>query len=279
MGPHPRGRGPLRSRWAIAIALAIALAIAIAVALSLREDEPAVEEPRAETPRSGEPRPQMIALPGSVDLAGFEMCETEVSVEQYWVVTGERPSRCTAGCEADHPVNRVSWFDAVSYSNALTRRENRDRPSEPLTECYEESTWAWDRGCTGYRLPTEAEWEYAARAGTTTAWSFGDDAKDLCNYANVATVVSPACEDGFEGLAPVQTPRLRPNPWSLHAMHGNVWEWVYDWYDSESNYRGLRGGGFRYWPEFSQSGRRSGYVPEFADESVGFRCARGARSD
>ncbi len=261
--------------------------------------------------QSGQLRPRLIALPGGtfwmgsadgvgesnehprheVTVSGFELCETEVSVRQYWLVRGERPSDCVDGCEDDHPVNGVTWFDAVKYMNALTRLENRgraDRGLAVLTECYDEATWAWDRACTGYRLPSEAEWEYAARAGTQTAWSFGDDAKDICKYANVR---SEDCDDGFENLAPVRVDGLKPNPWYFHEMHGNVWEWVFDWYDSEfyssknvvnpvnteaSEYRALRGGAFNYWPVSTRSAYRGRNRPVTLSRNYGFRCARGA---
>lgn len=252
-------------------------------------------------------RPRLIWLPGGTFLMGspegegeedehpqhevavtrFAMCETEVSLRQYELVMGERPNDCDYGCDDEHPVQKVSWEDAVRYLNALTRLENRSRGGDPLTECYEEKMWEWDQACTGYRLPTEAEWEYAARAGTTTRWFFGDDDSEICSYANTS---ADGCNDGFEKLAPVQTDKLKANPWGLHGMAGNVWEWVYDWYGSDiyanttkqnpagentASTRVLRGGSFYDWPANARSANRFRLRPEFRDWSVGFRCARG----
>jgi len=221
-----------------------------------------------------------------VALSRFAICATEVSTEQYEVVMKARPHEGDAN---DLPARDVSWFDAAKFMNALTRRENATRPPDnQWTICYDETTWAWDRRCTGYRLPTEAEWEYAARAGTSTRWWFGDDATQLCRYANVS---SAECDDGFEDTAPVETSRLRPNPWGLHGMVGNVWEWVFDFYDSDfyrsgiatnpirataSEYRVLRGGSFFNGSQATRSAVRYRNQPVNRNRNVGFRCARGA---
>ncbi len=224
--------------------------------------------------------------PHRVALSRFAIGATEVSVKQYELVMGNRPSNCNLGCDADHPVQTVSWFDAVKFMNALTKMENDRRKGVRLTPCYDEATWVWNPGCTGYRLPTEAEWEYAARAGSTATYSFGEDAKEICKSANVR---SEDCDDGFENLAPVET--LRPNAWGLHEMHGNVWEWVFDGYDSEfyssknvvnpvntaaSEYQALRGGAFDFRPVYSRSANRLRYLPGTWNRFYGFRCARGA---
>jgi hypothetical protein len=211
-------------------------------------------------------------------------------------VMGQRPNGCT-GCEPHQPVRWVSWNDAILFFNALTRHENYKRPAaEEFSICYDEQTGAWDRGCTGYRLPTEAEWEFVARAGTTTAWSFGSDVDDSCLYANTST---EACGDGFQLPAPVEVEYLRANPWGLHGIHGNVWEWVYDVYgdygeavidpenanDIDANtdsdidaIRVTRGGSFYFPPELARSASRSKSYPWALNPDLGLRCARGARS-
>jgi formylglycine-generating enzyme required for sulfatase activity len=109
-----------------------------------------------------------------------------------------------------HPVVCVSWHDAQAYV-------------------------AWLRHRTGkpYRLPTEAEWEYAARAGTSTSYSFGNDASALCAYARFADLGSrfswsDGCRSDVATYGPLPVGSLQPNPWGLFDMHGNVWEWVED---------------------------------------------------
>jgi formylglycine-generating enzyme required for sulfatase activity len=118
----------------------------------------------------------------------------------------------------DHPVVNVTWNDAVAFCGWLSRKEGKT-----------------------YRLPTEAEWEYACRAGTTTRYNFGDEPEDLAGSANVYDATSHplynealwgryelGSRDGFCFTAPVG--RFRPNRWGLYDMHGNVWEWCSDWY-------------------------------------------------
>ncbi|HVI03719.1 MAG TPA: formylglycine-generating enzyme family protein, partial [Enhygromyxa sp.] len=231
-----------------------------------------------------------------VAVSRFAICETEVSVRQYELVMGQRPSGCDGDCEPHQPIRWVSWHDAILFFNALTKYENdKRRGMEALTLCYDEQTGAWDRGCTGYRLPTEAEWEFVARAGTNTAWSFGSDVTDVCSYGNTNIY---ACDDGFASLAPVKVEQLQPNPWGLHGIHGNVWEWVYDVdgsyggvvidpenaNDTDTNtdsdidaIRVARGGSYHFAPEFARSASRSKSYPWALNPDLGFRCARGPR--
>jgi formylglycine-generating enzyme required for sulfatase activity len=114
---------------------------------------------------------------------------------------------------ADRPVEQVSWDDARAWCNALSACLGL-RPAYPNLTDPDAINWT-----TGARLPTEAEWERACRAGTGTAWSFGDDRASLADHAWF--------DKGWnEGTHPVG--RLRPNPWGLHDLHGNVWEWCWD---------------------------------------------------
>lgn len=179
---------------------------------------------------------------------------------------------------ADHrPVNRVSWYDAVRFCNAMSEREG-------LAPCYfiegNEVSWV---SSEGYRLPTEAEWEYACRAGTRTRWSFSGDTAVLSNFAWF---------DGNADAEPHPVGLKQPNPWGIHDMHGNVWEWCWDWYASypaprdktpEVNPRGpqhgthkvLRGGAFGYGFRFLRCAFRNWFEPEDRNEYDGFRCVRG----
>ena len=120
----------------------------------------------------------------------------------------------------EHPVTQVTWGDAIAFCNWLSEQEL-------LEPCYESSgklDWKLTQGANGYRLPTEAEWEYSCRAGTTTQFSYGDEAGQINEY-------------GWSGESNVSNPQpvagKRPNPFGLHDMHGNVREWCYDWYSSE----------------------------------------------
>ncbi len=137
-------------------------------------------------------------------------------------------------------------------------------------------------GAEVYRLPTEAEWEYACRAGTTTRWSFGDDEGDLGDYAWYR---DNAWAAGLQYAQPVGT-KLH-NPWGLYDMHGNVWEWVQDWYDSytsgalvdqqgpsSGSIRVIRSGSFRHSAQDARSAYRSRHSPGGRLSRVGARLLR-----
>jgi len=236
---------------------------------------------------------EMVLLPGGTFIMGDEdeidapIHEVTVSPfyidthlvtqEQYEKLMGDNPSRWKAN---KNPVEQMRWSDAVRYCNARSEAEG-------LEPCYDLNTWKCNFAANGYRLPTEAEWEYACRAGTTTAYSFGDDASKLKAYAwfedNSASKPRPV------GQKP-------PNSWGLFDMHGNVWEWCNDFYkvdyyqeSPKENPRGpetgetkvLRGGAWKFSAESCRSGYRYNENPGYADvcfgyDIYGFRCVRNA---
>ncbi len=126
---------------------------------------------------------------------GFWLAATPVTQAQWEDVMGSNPSHFQG---PDRPVEGVSWHDAMEFSSELSEMEG-----------------------LYYQLPTEAQWEYAARAGTDTEFYFGDDAERLGDYAWYA---------GNSGEETHPVARKKPNSWGLYDMHGNVWEWCLDWY-------------------------------------------------
>jgi formylglycine-generating enzyme required for sulfatase activity len=192
----------------------------------------------------------------------------------------------------DHPVVNVSWNDALQFCNWLSEREGR-KPYYQIA-----GNEVTIRDGNGYRLPTEAQWEYACRAGTTTRYWCGDDPEGLAKVGNVADATAKEefpdwptirAPDGFIFTAPVG--HFRRNPWDLFDMHGNVWEWCWDGYDSryyerspeanprgpgpeeKASYRVFRGAGWISNPRNCRSANRGGNAPEDRDCLLGFRLA------
>ena len=181
----------------------------------------------------------------------FYMGKYEITQEQWESVMGNNPSSSTKGAKL--PVTNVSWLDCQEYLKKLNAKTDG-----------------------GYRLPTEAEWEYACRAGTITAYSFGDKItpkKANYNYSKIGK--------------PVTVGSYKPNAFGLYDMHGNVWEWCEDWYGdypagavtdpkgpATGEYRVLRGGSFFFFQSDARSSFRFNLTPPIRDISVGFRLAR-----
>ena len=166
-----------------------------------------------------------------VTLDEFEMSKYEITQGQYEAIMGENPSWFSGS--DDLPVERVSWYDAVRFCNSVSYLVGFDR-------CYDETSWECYFIKNGYRLPTEAEWEYACRAGTTTKYYTGDSESDFDRvgwyYSNSGNKSLYGHEwDSNEMDAnncrthPVG--EKEPNAFGLYDMHGNVFEWCHDWFD------------------------------------------------
>jgi len=197
-------------------------------------------------------------------LSDFEIGATAVTQLQYYLVTGSNPSRYIDANSSDYmdvngvklsanrPVEQVSWNDAQKFILMLNEQD-----PEYI-----------------YRLPTEAEWEYAAKAGTTTAYSFGNQEQDLDKYAV------------YNASQTAQVASKKPNPFDLYDMHGNVYQWCKDGYcrapkgnedptgDDSSSSRVLRGGSWNNDARYLLSAHRAAGGLESRSSSVGFRLVR-----
>jgi formylglycine-generating enzyme len=206
--------------------------------------------------------------PNQVDVkltCGFWLGKYEVTQGQYQRVLNNNPSAIRPlPVDVDDerlPVENVSWDNAVEFCYALTEQE---RKAGRLFSGWE------------YRLPTEAQWEYACRAGTQTAFCFGDEESRLSDFTWYA--------ENSDGRTHEVGQKL-PNAWGLRDLHGNVWEWCTDWYEvtlvggmdpevaERTSLRVLRGGSWRHVGRSCRSAIRGGFVPTTRDSDFGFRVA------
>jgi formylglycine-generating enzyme required for sulfatase activity len=217
--------------------------------------------------------------------------KTDAEKGEYRGGNGWDPEKKTLGFKAkyswrnagfeqtdEHPVVNVSWNDAVAFCKWLSKKEGKT-----------------------YRLPTEAEWEYACRAGTTTRYYSGDDPETLANVGNVADAAVKAqfadpkytnkANDGYVLTAPVG--KFKPNAFGLYDMYGNAWQWCADWCGEDyygtspvddptgpetGQVRVLRGGSWNTGPEFARSATRNWLAPpDVMSGVIGFRVARTLR--
>jgi formylglycine-generating enzyme required for sulfatase activity len=205
----------------------------------------------------------------TVAISAFRMSVTEINQGQYKAIMGVNPS----GFKGDDnlPVEQVSWFDAIKFCNAVS-------DSGGLNRCYDETTGVCDFTKNGIRLPTEAEWEFACRAGTITKYYSGD---------SVANLNTSGWYLDNSGNKTHPVAKRSPNAWGLYDMNGNVWEWCNDWagtYSSASvtnptgpqggNLHVIRGGGWNS-PDFSSTSAYRNYAGAANTLNfIGFRVVR-----
>ncbi len=216
----------------------------------------------------------------AVTITPFVMDKFEVTQDQYAALQVPDPSHFK---DPRRPVEQVRWSDAALFCNLRSVEEG----FEP---CYDEITFECNFAAGGYRLPTEAEWEYAARAGAESDFSFAGPPAGLKSYA---------C---YAGNSKKKTDRVgtkKPNAWGLHDLHGNVLEWCHDVYHpgyyrespaenprgpAEGRQRVLRGGSWKSREEACRATIRSADFPGitdacFARDTYGFRCVRRLTAD
>ncbi|MCL2349793.1 MAG: formylglycine-generating enzyme family protein [Planctomycetaceae bacterium] len=205
----------------------------------------------------------------------------QVTQEQFNAVMEFNPSTSTDTPTC--PVESVSWYSAIEFCNKLSEKENLSPyyrlqiQKRKQNGVVEQANVEIERG-NGFRLPTEAEWEYACRAGSITPWCFGDLLIDVTQYAwyydNAQMETHPVGEK-------------KPNSWGLYDMHGNVMEWCYDWYNEffyqqeqlEDDPTGpetgtacvLRGGAWQFGAEATRSAYRNSAAPDTSSNVIGFR--------
>jgi len=216
---------------------------------------------------------------------GAWVSDHEVTQEEYEAVMNRNPSRIQG---LKRPVENVTWYDAVAYCNALTIQEGGRTPAYTI----DGDEVVWNRAADGYRLPTEAEWERACRAGGQTAFATGDITVFTClDSVSVDPVLDQLgwyCGNSDSTSHEVKT--KQPNAAGLYDMHGNVAEWCWDWYGDlgagvaidpagppTGILRVIRGGSWYYYSRDCRSASRDTYYPNSKDDVVGFRIVRTIR--
>ena len=229
-----------------------------------------------------------------VKVSSFWIATTEVTQRQYFEVTGKNPAYFTSdrldNRSENNPVETITWYEAVEFANTLSVKEG-------LPVCYQKkkSKITLKPGCSGYRLPTEAEWEYAARANQKTVFAGSDNADEVAwMKSNSAKEKQPkrslswhvGAREPDRSTRPVA--QKKPNAWGIYDMSGNVTEWIWDTYwiypgssekrnPSHNALRGQRGGSFMSKPELVRIAARTAHMRNVKYKFLGMRLVRSAK--
>lgn len=284
------------------LALATALAIVLAIVLGI-VDQAGGQAAGGQAIEADDLEIEFVALPAGSFLMGspdaewgarvdetqhrvtitrpFYLAVTEVTQRQWRALVGTNPSYLY-DCP-DCPVEGLSWLTAVAWCNAFSAQAGV-RPAYTIVD----TVVTWDRTSDGFRLPTEAEWEYACRAGATTMFATGNclttDQANYCGYGP-----APGCAEGLWRDQSVVVRSFPPNAWGLHDMHGNVAEFCWDRHQyhqagavvdpigpAAGGMRVVKGGSFRDFARECRSGCRQLSPPGDRQRWIGLRLARSA---